>query len=123
MKKVFIFLCLLLVMALTVAFTYEGELDPDEFDSWKVVKLQPTSQGFVWMFAKNPDQASAIDIVAMAVGLNSTLFGYRYFKYGEPYSYVFDSEQNKYVRMELSEERRRRCMECHRGQLVTGTAI
>jgi len=98
LKKIFLTV-LILAMSLTlVSFTYEGELDPNEFNKWKVLSVQPpTPQGVFWMYVKNPDQASPIDIVAMVVDLDSTLLGYRYFKGGEPYSYVFDSNEEKYV--------------------------
>lgn len=123
MKKVFSLICLILLMALFAGFTYEGELDPNEFDKWQVVKFQPTPQGLIWVFIRNPDQESPIKIVAQIAGPNLTLIGYRYFKNGEPYMYKLDPEQSKYVRMELSEERRRRCMEYHSDQLVPAAAI
>ena len=75
------------------------------------------------MFVKNPDQAAPIDIVAMAVDLNFTLLSYRYFKYGEPYSYVFDSNEEKYVRQHFTDELRRSSMKCHSDKLVPQASI
>jgi len=118
-----IIITIVLAMGTSLAFDWEGELDPNEFDKWKVISVQPTPQGLVWMFAKNPDQASPIDIVAMAVDLNSTLFGYRYFKYGIPYSYVFDSNEEKYVRQHFTDEQRQSCMKCHSDKLVPQASI
>ena len=105
------------------ALTWEGELDPNEFDKWKVISVQPTAQGLIWMFIKHPDQASPIDIVALAVSLNSTLIAYRYFKYGEPYSYIFDSNEDKYVRHHFTLEQEKSCMKCHSGKLVPKASI
>ena len=75
------------------------------------------------MFVKNPDQAAPIGIVAMAVDLNFTLLSYRYFKYGEPRSYVFDVEQGKYVQHHFTEEQRKSCMKCHSGKLIPRASI
>ena len=111
-------ICLILLMALLTGFTWEGELDPDEFDNWKIVKISPTPRGFIWVFIRNPDQESPIKIVAQIATPDFTLIGYRYLKDGEPYVYGFDPEQDKYVRIELSEEKRRRCMECHESRRI-----
>ncbi len=118
LNRIILVLVFLLVGIFSVSFDWEGELDPNEFDKWKVISIQPTPQGLVWMFVKNPDQAAPVDIVAMAVDLDFTLFGYRYFKYGIPYSYVFDVEQGKYVQHRLTDEQRRSCMKCHRDKLI-----
>ena len=121
--KTLIILVILLTAGMAWAFDWDGELDPNEFDKWKVISVKPTPQGLVWMFAKNPDQTSPIDIVAMAVDLNSTLFGYRYFKYGIPYSYVFDSNEEKYVRQHFTDEQKRSCMRCHSDKLIPKATI
>jgi len=105
------------------AFSWEGELDPNEFDKWEVLSVQPTPQGLVWIFARNPDQASPIDIVAMAVDLNSALFGYRYFKYGQIYSYVFNTGEDKYVRQYFTDEQKKSCMKCHSDKLIPEASI
>lgn len=112
MRRYLIF-CLLFLALFLTGFTWEGELNPDEFDKWKVVSAQPTPQGFLWMFVKNADEESPIDIAAMAVDINSTLIGYRYFKYGEPYSYIFDRTRDKYVRYRFTVEEKESCKRCH----------
>jgi hypothetical protein len=114
---------ILLTAGMAWAFSWEGELDPNEFDKWKLLSALPSPQGFLWMFVKNPDQASAIDIVAMAVDLDAALLGYRYFKHGIPYSYVFDVKEDKYVRRNLTDEQRQSCMKCHRDQLVPQASV
>jgi len=121
--KTLIVLLIVLSAGMAWAFSWEGELDPNGFDTWKVVSVQPTAQGLAWMFVKNPDQASPIDIVAMAVDLDSTLVSYRYFKHGQPHSYVFDTDQEKYVQHPFTDEQRRSCMQCHSDKLVPQASI
>ena len=121
--KTLIILVILLTAGMAWAFTWEGEIDPNEFDKWKVLSVLPFPQGFLWMFVRNPDQASPIDIVAMAVNANSTLLAYRYFKYGEPHSYVFNVEEEKYVRRHFTDEQRQSCMQCHSDNLVPQASI
>ena len=121
--KTLIVLLIVLTAGMAWAFSWEGELDPNEFDKWKVVSAQPTPQGFLWMFVKNPDEESPIDIVAMAVDANSTLIAYRYFKYSEPHSYIFDINEDKYVRHHFTDEQRRSCMKCHTDKLVPQASI
>ena len=116
-----IIVALALATANAWAFDWEGELDPNEFDKWKVISVQPTPQGLVWMFVKNPDEESPIDIVAMAVDLNFALLSYRYFKFGIPYSFVFNPDLEKYVKKPLTEEQKDGCMKCHNPN--TGIAI
>jgi hypothetical protein len=111
--KTLIILLIVLIAGMAWAFSWEGELDPNEFDNWKLLSVRPSPQGLFWIFVKNPDQESPIDIVAMVIDLNSTLLGYRYFKYGEPHSYIFDSNEGKYVRRHFTNEQRRSCMKCH----------
>ena len=121
--KTLIVLLIVLTAGMAWAFSWEGELDPNEFDNWKVVSVQPTPQGFLWMLVKNPDEESPIDIVAMAVDANSTLIAYRYFKYGEPQSYIFDISEDKYVRHHFTDEQKKSCMKCHSDRLVPRTSI
>ena len=113
----FLFAILLIGLLLSVksvmAFTWEGELNPNEFDNWKLVSVQPTPQGYFWVFIENPDQTSAIDVVVMKVDLNSMLRSYRYFKYGEPHMYIYDAQQDKYIKMILTEKGKQDCLKCH----------
>lgn len=121
--RALIILVILLTAGMAWAFSWDGELDPNEFDKWKLLSVQPGPQGFLWMYVKNPNQASAIDIVAMAVSLNSTLLSYRYFKHGDPYSYIFDSNEGKYVQQHFTDEQRQSCMKCHSDKLVPQASI
>lgn len=94
-------------------FTWEGELNPNEFDDWKLLSVRPVPQGYFWVFIENPDQTSAIDVVVLEVDLNSNVLGYRYFKDGEPYLYVFDVNKGKYVHYSFTQEEKESCMKCH----------
>ena len=99
--------------ALSHAFTYEGELDPNTFDSWELVSVIPNPNGLSWVIVKNPDPAGPIKTVALLVDLNSNLLGYRYFKHGEPFGYFFNMDQENYARFEYTPMQKKRCMECH----------
>jgi len=107
------FLVLGVILMFVTAFTWEGELDPNEFDKWELVSVIPSQNGLSWITVKNPNPEHAIDTVALLADLNSNLLGYRYFKGGEPYGYLFDTEQEKYVRYEYTPEERKGCMGCH----------
>jgi len=96
------------------AFTWEGELDPNAFDKWSVINVLPNPSGILWVIVRNPDEKSPIKTVALLIDLNMNLLGYRYFKNGEPYGFVFDIAQEKYVRHQYTAEQLKRCMQCHR---------
>lgn len=115
-KRMKVFIILLISLSF-LGFSWEGELDPNEFDKWELISTQPTPQGLLWMYMKNPDEASPIDIVAMAIDMNATLLGYRYFKNGKPYSFVFDDSQEKYVERHFTDEQINACMKCHQDKL------
>lgn len=125
MKKILILALILGCALIATAFTWEGELDPNDFDNWEIVSTLPNPQaGYAWVIIKNPwvdeynvfydAETAAIDRVAMLVDSYQNLLGYRYFKDGEPYGYFFDIEQKKYVRHEYSQEEKNGCMECHK---------
>ena len=111
-----IFMVLLMTLTFS-AFTWEGELDPNNFNNWEVVDAMPSPQAFIWLIIKNPDQASPINTVAIGVGRYKSLLFYRYFKYGEPYYYVFNVENSRYMRSNLTDEEKLSCMRCHRKEL------
>ena len=121
--RTLIILLILLAAGMAWAFTWEGELNPNEFDNWKLISVQPTPQGFFWVFIENPDQTSAIDVVVMEVDLNFTLRSYRYFKYGEPRIYVFDNNQSKYARHYFTHEQKKSCIKCHIDKSVPQSVI
>ena len=121
--RTLIILLILLTAGMAWAFTWEGELNPNEFDNWKLISVQPTPQGYFWVFIENPDQTSAIDVVVMEVDLNSMLRSYRYFKYGEPHIYIFDNDQQKYLRHYFTNEQKKACMQCHEDKGATQSLI
>lgn len=104
------------------AFTWEGELNPDEFDKWEVINVMPSGLGQVIVIIQNPDDNSNIQKVSIFLYFE-ILRGYRYFKDGQPYSYIFDSENAKYVEYKFTQEERRACMECHQDKLLVQDAI
>ncbi len=96
-------------------FTWEGELDPNEFDKWEKITTSPGPRiGTAWVFIKNPDCGAPIEIVALQIKFEGYLLAYRYFKDHEPYVYVFNVIQNKYIRLRMTEDQKRSCMECHK---------
>lgn len=98
-------------------FTWEGELDPNEFDKWEVISVLPDPyQSAMWVIIQNPDPEATIEKVALLVDVETNLLGYRYFKHGLPYSFWFDDEQNKYIEYKFTQEERTGCMECHTDQ-------
>lgn len=120
-RKMSLFLVLLfLLFPLLVAFTYEGEINPEEFRTWVSI---PGTETMVNTFVAtavlvNPDQESKIKKVRIFVFiLTSKLMGYRYFKGNELFVYVLDLERNKYVREYLSESERKDCSRCHKSLL------
>jgi hypothetical protein len=121
--KTLIILMVLLTAGMAWAFTWEGDLDPNGFDNWKLLAINPNTDGSLWVFVRNPDQTSPIDTVAMETDLNFTLLRYRYFKHGEPYSYIFDGEKDKYVRHHFTDEQKKTCVKCHTDKLVFKKAI
>lgn len=121
--KTLIILMIVLTTGIAWAFTWEGELDPNEFDKWELVSVIPNPQGFSWVIIKNPDQSSQIDVVAMLVDSSSNVLGYRYFKDSEPYGYFFDIAQQKYVRHEYTLEQKKTCIQCHSDKVATRTSI
>lgn len=105
-----------LPVPLLAGFTWEGELNPNEFDDWELVSVRPAAPGYFWVFVENPDRASSIDVVVMEVDLDSNMLSYRYFKYGEPRLYVFDRDRGGYVRYSFTREEKESCARCHGGE-------
>jgi hypothetical protein len=121
--KALIVLLIVLTTGMAWAFTWEGELDPNEFDNWDLISVMPNPGGTSWVLVKNPDKSAPIDTVALLVDLNTNLLGYRYFKNGEPFGYFFDMDQEKYVRHNYTADQRKTCMQCHSETLLTRTSI
>ena len=117
-------LIVLIAIAISVmAFTWEGELDPNEFDKWELAYAMPQSNGVSWYVVKNPDKSELIDTVALLVDLNANLLGYRYFIGNEPHGYFFDLDEEKYKRHKYTQEQKQACMECHSGKVELGVKL
>lgn len=97
-------------------FTWEGELDPNDFDNWETDStLQGPVYGLMWVIIKNPDLKSPIEKVALLLDVEASVFAYRYFKHGRAYMFLYDDEKDRYITYEFNEEERNSCMECHDG--------
>jgi len=103
-------------------FSWDGELNVNEFDNWEVLSTQFIPQG-TWVFIKNPDITSPIKIVAMAIDYEQNLWGYRYFKDSQPYSFRFNPDNTKYEEYKFTQEERNGCMKCHQDKIVAQEAI
>jgi len=118
--KRFALISLFAAVLFSLAFTWEGELNPNELETWLVVKGSATltQSGLYQLTLKNPDQTAAIKKVQVYINpSNSNLLAYRYFKGGEIYIYYLDQTKDKYVRYKLPLEKRFGCMKCHGDQL------
>ena len=121
MKKLLVMLMALLLVVVTSAFTWEGELNPNNFDSWSLTNVFPLPSGLTFIIIQNPNEMSGIRKVALVVDQYSNLLGYRYFKQAEPYLYIFDLEEEKYKRKILTKEEGDACMKCHLDKLKVNT--
>ena len=100
-------------------FTWEGELNPNQFDNWEILSIQNSNNpSIIFSFISNPDKTSPIKkVVVVILAFDGSLVEYRYFKDGRPYSYVFDGK-GKYVQYKYTLEERKRCMACHQDQII-----
>lgn len=106
------------ILPFFVDFTWEGELSPDEFTEWKVIKTElDVPRGIMWVYWQNPDSNAPVKVVAGEVYIDGTLVMYRYFKYGVPYMFYLDNEKNKYVQYKFTEKEKRSCMKCHKDKV------
>ncbi len=98
MKRKIIILVLAFLLIIPVAvgncWTYEGEFDPNEFDSWGVVDVFPCPDGMpdIHIILRNPDGLK----VEIVIDLQENLLGYAYTKDGIDYIFVFDPETEIY---------------------------
>ena len=111
----FLMFCLLFggISWIAMAFTYEGEMDPDEFTMWELVQSDMIS--FIKMVAivQNPDREADVQRIQMFMYINGTLLSYRYFKGGEAYNYELNIDKDRYERRRYTDKERRACMKCH----------
>jgi len=110
----------ILVFAFRMAhsFTFEGELDPNEFIEWPVIGRSLISPEIGTVVVQNPDSSSPIQKIQLLIYVSTdTLIAYQYFKNGEIYQYVLDIEKDRYVRKLYTDEEKKGCMKCHENEI------
>jgi hypothetical protein len=122
MKALLIFV-ILLTAGMAWAFSWEGELDPNEFVKWQIIGAKMVSPLTMIATAQNPDKEAEIQRIQMILYIDGTLLSYRYFKGGEIYDYELNIDKSMYERHEYTEKDHRSCMQCHSARLVTKTSI
>ncbi len=123
-------IALFLVFLCTLGLSWQGELNPTEFDKWETVQeLQGSDPNEMWLIAKNPDEFSSIYFVLLIykreyrkgkygeVHINAILAEYRYWKHGEPYVFEYNRTGDKYRRFDIPEWKRKQCFHCHKPKL------
>ena len=126
MKK-YTLIPLLLFLCVLLGLSWEGELNPTEFDKWETVKeLEVSDPNAMWLIAKNPDESSPIYFAVLVyraeymkgkygeVKREIILVEYRYWKHGEPYLFNYDRIEEKYWKLEIPEWKRKQCLHCHK---------
>ena len=102
-------------------FTFEGNLNPDEFAEWPRV-----SQGMIppvigRIIVQNPDASSPIQKIQLLIFVPAdTLITYQYFRNGEIFRYELDIKADRYVRKHLTGEEKIGCMKCHEDKIIGG---
>jgi len=121
--KTLVVLVILLTAGMAWAFTWEGELDPNEFDKWQIIGAEIVNPLTMIATAQNPDMRAEIQRIQMFIYIDGTLISYRYFKDGEIYDYVFNSDKYMYERHQHTEKDRQSCIQCHSVKLAPKTSI
>ena len=123
----YIIITLTLVCLCTLGLSWEGELNPTEFEKWETVReLKGNNADAMWLIAKNPDEFSPIYFVVLIyraeylkgkygeVKREIILVEYRYFKHGEPYVFNYDRIEEKYWKLAIPDWKRKQCLHCHK---------
>lgn len=77
------------------AYTFESEIDPIEFSSWKVIgKLQTNPLGGI-AIVRNPDPNARIKEATLEIR-NDGIISYQYDIDGKAYRYEFNTETDNY---------------------------
>ena len=104
-------------------FTWQGTLNPDEIVNWpkKSETITPMTFGtpvgviiipFIRTIHRNPNNESDIKTLK-AFYLDYYLMAYSYYENGKPHSFVFDRDKDEFVELDLTPERRKKCVGCH----------
>ena len=121
--KTLIILVILLTGGMAWAFTWEGELDPNEFVKWQIIETKMFNSLTMIATAQNPDKGAEVQRIQMFIYINGTLLSYRYFKEGEIYEYELNLDKDMYERRKHTEKYRQSCMQCHNVKLVPRVSI
>ncbi len=121
--KTLIILVILLTGGMAWAFTWEGELDPNEFVKWQIIETKMFNSLTMIATAQNPDKGAKVQRIQMFIYINGTLLSYRYFKEGEIYEYELNLDKDMYERRKHTENYRKSCMQCHNVKLVPRVSI
>jgi len=121
--KTLIILVILLTGGMAWAFTWEGELDPNEFVKWQIIEAKMASPLTMIATAQNPDKEAEVQRIQMIIYINGTLLSYRYFKGDEIYEYELNLDKDMYERRKHTEKPRQSCMQCHNVKLVPKVSI
>ena len=118
-------LFLLLSCFMFLGLSWDGDLNPTEFDKWEVVHVWGSHDQ--WIVAKNPDETSKIDFAALVyenivetdiygnvTKLTKKLVEYRYFKDGEPYVLYYIDKIGEFRSIEIPDWKREECYACHK---------
>ena len=99
----------------TAGLTWEGDLNPTEFDKWELVQITKEDSQSVHYIAKNPDENSPIHFISLVFGKEENhVLEYYYFKDGEPHSFIYYDELDKYKERIMPRWRKKRCFKCHK---------
>jgi hypothetical protein len=121
--KTLIILVILLTGGMAWAFTWEGELDPNEFVKWQIIETKMFNSLTMIATAQNPDKGAKVQRIQMFIYINGTLLSYRYFKGGEIYEYELNLDKDMYERRKHTEKYRQSCKQCHNVKLVPRVSI
>ena len=117
LKRLAIIVAMLLTAGIAFAEpTWEGELNPNNFDppEWVLVKSARISNTTGVIILDNADQSQPIKRVELTVFISTnTLLQYRYFKGEESFTYYLDPEKNRYTLWRMTLEEQEACANCH----------
>lgn len=123
MKHIEVLSLLSLIFLLTVAMTWEGELDPTKFSTWNPLTIsQPNDDGVVSAMAGNPDKKSSIKRAKLRI-LQGQLLSYEYFKNGDVFMYYRHTDrrfkEGYFKRRSYKvKDLRADCLMCHETELT-----
>ena len=93
-----IFVVISMVLCFTgtaLAFTFDSELNPEEFYNWERVEFFRTSPYGGVVMLKNPDPNARIKVGSLNI-YGGEVLSYSYVIDGKTYTYEFNNETNNY---------------------------